>query len=148
DRRHGDGRSWTTGNSVTPLVHGAQYFPALFRAVERLGSGDLLLFTDWRGDPDHWLDGPGTEGADVFAAAARRGADVRGLLWRSHFSGLRFSAGEHREFSEAIEEAGGECLLDMRVRSFGSHHQKLVVLRHRDRPEQDVAFIGGLDLCH
>ncbi len=129
-------------------MHGADYFPELYRAVERLGPGDLLLFTDWRGDPDHLLDGPGTEVADVFAAAARRGADVRGLLWRSHFSGFNFSAEEHREFGEAIDEAGGECLLDMRVRSLGSHHQKLVVLRHRDRPEHDVAFIGGLDLCH
>ena len=30
----------------------------------------------------------------------------------------------------------------------GSHHQKLVVVRHRDRPADDVAFIGGIDLCH
>jgi phosphatidylserine/phosphatidylglycerophosphate/cardiolipin synthase-like enzyme len=43
---------------------------------------------------------------------------------------------------------GGECLLDMRVRPRGSHHQKLVVLRHRDRPERDVAYVGGIDLCH
>jgi phosphatidylserine/phosphatidylglycerophosphate/cardiolipin synthase-like enzyme len=36
----------------------------------------------------------------------------------------------------------------MRVRTRGSHHQKLVVLRHRDRPERDVAYVGGIDLCH
>src|SRR5450756_1816243 len=36
----------------------------------------------------------------------------------------------------------------MRVRTMGSHHQKFVVLRHRDRPELDVAFLGGVDLCH
>ena len=30
----------------------------------------------------------------------------------------------------------------------GSHHQKLVVLRHPGRPERDVAFVGGIDLCH
>src|SRR6266516_4685736 len=29
-----------------------------------------------------------------------------------------------------------------------SHHQKLVVLRHVGRPEQDVAYVGGIDLCH
>jgi phosphatidylserine/phosphatidylglycerophosphate/cardiolipin synthase-like enzyme len=44
--------------------------------------------------------------------------------------------------------AGGECLLDMRVRTRGSHHQKLVVLRHAGRPELDVAYVGGIDLCH
>ena len=44
--------------------------------------------------------------------------------------------------------AGGECLLDMRVRARGSHHQKLVVLRHRAHPDRDVAYVGGIDLCH
>ena len=36
----------------------------------------------------------------------------------------------------------------MRVRAGGSHHQKFVVLRHPGRPELDVAFVGGIDLCH
>ena len=37
--------------------------------------------------------------------------------------------------------------LDERVRRDGSHHQKLVLIR-RARPEDDVAFVGGIDLCH
>ena len=36
----------------------------------------------------------------------------------------------------------------MRVRTGGSHHQKLVVIRHRDDPERDIAYVGGIDLCH
>jgi len=36
----------------------------------------------------------------------------------------------------------------MRVRLGGSHHQKFVVLRHPGRSELDVAFVGGIDLCH
>ena len=36
----------------------------------------------------------------------------------------------------------------MRVRPGGSHHQKFVVLRHPDRPELDVAYVGGIDLSH
>ena len=36
--------------------------------------------------------------------------------------------------ASAIAAAGGECLLDMRVRTGGSHHQKFVVLRHPGRP--------------
>lgn len=148
DSRHADGRAWTVGNEVEPLIHGARYFAVLHDAISRMGQGDLLLFTDWRGDPDERLDGPGTEVAQVMAAAARRGVDVRGLLWRSHHSGLRFHIQENRELGQAIEGAGGQCLLDMRVRGFGAHHQKLVVLRHRDRPWDDVAFIGGIDLCH
>jgi phosphatidylserine/phosphatidylglycerophosphate/cardiolipin synthase-like enzyme len=30
----------------------------------------------------------------------------------------------------------------------GSHHQRLVILRHPDEPHRDVAFTGGIDLCH
>lgn len=34
------------------------------------------------------------------------------------------------------------------VRVGGSHHQKLVVLRHPGRPQLDIAYLGGIDLCH
>jgi len=148
DRRHPDRVAWSTGNHVRALVHGAVYFRELHQAVEAMGSGDLLLFTVWRGDPDQRLDGPGSEVGAVFAAAAQRGVDVRGLVWRSHSDRLQFSAGENRDLTEEIDAAGGQCLLDMRVRPLGSHHQKLVVLRHAGRPERDIAFIGGIDLCH
>ncbi len=149
DRRHPDGRSWTEGNLVTPLVHGKAYFAALGERVSRMREGDLLLFVDWRGDPDQRLTGErGSEVAALFADAARRGVDVRGLVWRSHWDRLAFSAGENRHLGEDINAAGGECVLDMRVRLGGSHHQKFVVLRHPGRPELDVAFVGGIDLCH
>ncbi len=148
DSRHLDGAAWTTGNQVRLLLHGAAYFIELLAAVRALEAGDLLLFTDWRGDPDERLDGPGTEVSRVLAEARRPGVIVRGLLWRSHLDRFRFSLQEHRDMGEAIVTAGGECLLDSRVRARGSHHQKLVVLRHRDRLERDVAYVGGIDLCH
>jgi phosphatidylserine/phosphatidylglycerophosphate/cardiolipin synthase-like enzyme len=148
DSRHPDGAAWTTGNRVRPLVHGAVYFAELVTAIRRMKAGDLLLFTDWRGDPDERLDGPGTEIGKVLCEAARRGVVVKGLIWRSHLDKLQFSAAENRHLGEEIEAAGGECLLDMRVRTGGSHHQKFVVLRHPGRPELDVAYVGGIDLCH
>jgi phosphatidylserine/phosphatidylglycerophosphate/cardiolipin synthase-like enzyme len=73
---------------------------------------------------------------------------VKGLIWRSHWDRLQFSAAENDHLGEEIEAAGGECLRDMRVRAGGSHHQKMVVLRHPGRPERDVAYVGGIDLCH
>ena len=148
DSRHRDGAAWTTGNKVRPLLHGAAYFTELLAGIHAMRAGDLLLFTDWRGDPDERLDGPGTEVARVLAGAARRGVIVRGLLWRSHLDRFRYSLQEHRDLGKTIVAAGGECLLDMRVRTRGSHHQKLVVLRHAGRPERDVAYVGGIDLCH
>ena len=148
DDRHPGTLAWSTGNDVRPLVHGAVYFAELLAAVTRLRAGDSLLFTDWRGDPDERLAGAGSEVADVLCAAARRGVLVKGLVWRSHLDRLRFSERENRHLGADIEAAGGQCLLDMRVRPGGSHHQKFVVLRHPGRPELDVAYVGGIDLSH
>ena len=149
DSRHPDGLAWSVGNEVRPLIHGMSYFDRLLTRVNAMQTGDLLMFTDWRGDPDEWLDGgPDTAVADVFCAAAKRGVLVRGLLWRSHLDRFQFSEQENRSLGDEIEAAGGCCLLDMRVRPGGSHHMKLVVLRHPSRPERDVAFVGGIDLCH
>jgi phosphatidylserine/phosphatidylglycerophosphate/cardiolipin synthase-like enzyme len=148
DDRHADKSAWSTGNQVRALVHGATYFAELYAQINDLVAGDLLLFTDWRGDPDERLAGANSGVADHLCAAARRGVTVKGLVWRSHLDRARFSSRENRHLGEDIEAAGGECLLDMRVRPGGSHHQKFVVLRHPGRPELDVAYVGGIDLCH
>ncbi|MET9961410.1 phospholipase D family protein [Streptomyces sp. NPDC006326] len=148
DRRHPRGSAWSSGNEVRPLVHGRTYFAELLRGIRALHPGDLLLFTDWRGDPDERLDGEGTEIGAVLCEAAARGVIVKGLVWRSHLDRFQFSETENRHLGEEIEAAGGECLLDMRVRPGGSHHQKLVVLRHPGRPGLDTAYAGGIDLCH
>jgi phosphatidylserine/phosphatidylglycerophosphate/cardiolipin synthase-like enzyme len=149
DRRRPGGLAWSTGNRVETLVHGATYFRRLLEAVRGLGAADRLYFTDWRGDPDQRLsDEPDSEVGAVLAAAARRGVIVKGLLWRSHLDRLGFSAKENRHLGEQLNSAGAEVLLDQRVRLGGSHHQKLVVIRHAGRPESDVAFAGGIDLCH
>lgn len=149
DARHPDGQAWSTGNRVRLLVHGASYFAELLAAVRRMERGDLLMFVDWRGDPDERLsDDPDSAIGRLLCDAVESGVDVYGLIWRSHLDKLQFSAAENRRLDEEIEDVGGNCLLDMRVRVGGSHHQKFVVLRHPGRPELDVAFVGGIDLCH
>jgi hypothetical protein len=60
DRRRGDGRGWTEGNLVEPLVHGTSYYPRLLAALRELREGDMVGITDWRGDTDELLDGEGT----------------------------------------------------------------------------------------
>ncbi len=148
DRRHDDGLAWTVGNAVRPLVHGQSYFAELLSRIEAMRSGDRLLFTDWRGDPDELLDGPGSEVSSVLCAAAKRGVEVKGLVWRSHLDRFQFSAEENRTLAEDVDLDGGKVVLDMRVRASGSHHQKFVVLRHPGRAQLDVAYVGGIDLCH
>ena len=141
-------RAWCLGNLAEPLVHGSEYFDRLAAEVEQLEPGDRLFFTDWRGDPDELLRDGGPTIADLFAATARRGVVVKGLIWRSHLDAFRFSERENRHLGDRIEAAGGEVLLDQRVRRGGSHHQKFVVVRRPRHPERDIAFAGGIDLCH
>ncbi|MGE2720808.1 phospholipase D family protein [Mycolicibacterium celeriflavum] len=139
---------WCDGNRVEPLVHGSTYFDDLATEVEALEPGDYVFFTDWRGDPDQKMRDGGPTVSELFCRAAERGVIVKGLVWRSHLDELSYSEEENRHLGEHIEDAGGEVLLDQRVRIGGSHHQKLVVIRHPGRPERDVAFAGGIDLCH
>ena len=149
DRRRPDATAWSVGNRVETLVHGATYFGRLLETIRGLGAGDHLYFTDWRGDPDQLLsDDPDSRVAAVLAGAARRGVRVRGLMWRSHLDRFGFSAAENRNLGEEVNLAGGEVLLDQRVRLGGSHHQKLVVIRHAAGTQRDVVFAGGIDLGH
>ena len=147
DWRHDDKLGWTEGNDGVVLIDGAAYFRRLYEVLRECGAGDWVSFTDWQGDPDELLDGPGTEVGEVLAELATAGVNVRGLLWRSHPEAMNFGEGKNLAFSRAINQAGGQVLLDQRVRRGGSHHQKLVVAQHAD-PARDVAFVGGIDLCH
>src|SRR3954469_20053960 len=141
-------RPWTDGNHVTPLVHGATYFDRLVEVVSATNRGDRIFFTDWGSDSDERLREDGPTVGELFCDAARRGVEVRGLLWRSHSDRMRMSAQQNQHLGLLLNEAGGEALLDQRVRRGGSHHQKLVVVRRKDRSAEDVAFVGGIDLCH
>jgi phosphatidylserine/phosphatidylglycerophosphate/cardiolipin synthase-like enzyme len=141
-------RPWSGGNLVIPRVHGAEYFDRLVDAVQATERGDQIYFTDWRGDADELLADNGATVGQLLADAARRGVSVRALLWRSHSQKANFSEQENQELGAQINDAGGQALLDERVRRGGSHHQKMVVVRYAERPADDAAFVGGIDLCH
>lgn len=140
-------RPWTEGNLVSPLVHGAVYYQRLWAELERLGAGDSVWFADWRGDHDQLLRTGGPAVGDLLASLPSRGTEVRGLVWRSHPRTLSFSEASNRRLEAEINHHGGEVLLDQRVLPFGSHHQKLIVVRRRE-PDANLAFVGGIDLCH
>jgi phosphatidylserine/phosphatidylglycerophosphate/cardiolipin synthase-like enzyme len=140
--------AWSEGNQAEALIHGATYFDRLVTEVEQLGPGDHLFFADWRGDADEKLRDDGPTVAELFGAAAERGVIVKGLMWRSYPNRFQFNEEQNRNLGAAIERAGGQVLLDQRVLIGGSHHQRLVLLRHPEAPDRDVAFTGGIDLCH
>jgi phosphatidylserine/phosphatidylglycerophosphate/cardiolipin synthase-like enzyme len=148
DSHRSEDDAWTEGNRVAFLIDGVSYFTSLAEAILNLEAHDEVRFTDWRGDANERVSADGTSIASLLASSCRRGVDVRGLLWRSHSDRFAFSSKENRRFAVEITEAGGEVLLDERVRRGGSHHQKMVLIRHPSFLERDVAFIGGIDLSH
>ncbi|MEO8696636.1 MAG: phospholipase D family protein [Acidimicrobiales bacterium] len=145
DRRH-DGLPWTEGNLAEVLVDGSQYFDRLYATLRSTAAGDSVFLTGLEGDADEQLAGPGTEAAVVLGDLSQRGVRIRGLVWRSH--GRAYSEEKNLMFSRAVNTAGGEILLDNRIRRGGSHHQKIVVVRRHAEPDDDVAFVGGMDLVH
>ena len=141
-----DLQAWTEGNAVSALFHGSEYFPRLIRELQSTGPGDLVLLVGWRMDPEQRVDA-GLTVEQALVRSAESGADVRGLLWRSHPSWIVGAWEKNKKAAQAVNRAGGELLLDQRVRRFGSQHQKFVVIRRPADPSQDVAFVGGLDLA-
>jgi len=147
DAEHGDGSAWTAGNHVSVHVDGAAYFARLHQLLSGLEAGDWVYLTDWRIDATRLLAGPGTALGPLLAALARRGVAVRGLLWRSHPALVRFNQDANRVLSTQVNRAGGQLVADQRVRRFGSHHQKLLVVHLPNRPGRCIAFVGGIDLA-
>jgi phosphatidylserine/phosphatidylglycerophosphate/cardiolipin synthase-like enzyme len=140
--------AWTEGNRVAFHIDGVSYFNRLADCISNLELHDEIRFADWRGDADEVVSRDGVAIASLLADSCRRGVDVRGLLWRSHSDRFGFNSQQNRRLAVEVTEAGGEVLLDERVRRGGSHHQKMVLIRHPSRVDHDVAFIGGIDLSH
>ena len=89
---------------------------------------------------------PGSELGGLLAGLAGRGVAIRGLLWRSHRALVRFNQEANRVLSTLVNRAGGQLVADQRVRRFGSHHQKLLVVHRPNDPVRCIAFVGGIDL--
>ena len=103
DRHRGDERAFTVANHVDLLVHGAPYFEELHHALSETQPGDIVHFADWRGDPDQQLV-DGVEFAAVLVDLAKRGIEVRGLIWRSHPKTTGFHLEHHLELAKEATE--------------------------------------------
>jgi phosphatidylserine/phosphatidylglycerophosphate/cardiolipin synthase-like enzyme len=140
--------AWTIGNHVEPLIHGAAYFSRLLSCLSTLRGGDQVLIAAWRGDDDELLSPSGPRLGELLSGLSNRGVEIRGLLWRSHPAIFGFNEREAGDLAGIVNDAGGVLLLDARIRRGGSHHQKLVLLVHPGGHDEDIAFVGGIDLCH
>ena len=122
--------------------------PSCWRA-EAAGAGDLVMFAGladgrrpasrpggghrrsprcWRGRPGAGWTSAGCSGARSPRRCGSRPSRTRSRHGRS-------------------SRPAGQCLLDMRVRPNGSHHQKFFVLRHRGRPELGTSRSSAGSTC-
>ncbi|MBS0241323.1 MAG: hypothetical protein JSS20_04045 [Proteobacteria bacterium] len=150
--------AFTTGNAVTALIDGAAYMRDL---KQTLATCDRqLLIAGWEFEVEQRLDPSmtndvlsGSTVGEAITDAARRGADVRALIFDvptsslpSHFRELHAPA--NVAFAEAVNAAGGDAILDSRLAhtpTLSSHHQKLIVSVAHD-PLATAAYVGGIDL--
>ena len=75
--------------------------PAVRRAQRDRATATRSTSLDFRGDLDERLAGPGTEVGEVLGAAAHRGVEVFGLLWRSQPEGRAAVRGGQRRVRPA-----------------------------------------------
>ncbi|QXC60144.1 hypothetical protein KSP35_17550 [Aquihabitans sp. G128] len=149
DRRRQDGCAWTSGNDVAVHRDGRSYFERLHQVLAQVPAAGHVWLADWEGHADERLDGPDTEVGAVLGALADRGVAVRGLLWRSHPRQAHFDEQDNMHLAREVNDRGACLALDERVRRGGSHHQKLVLVGlGAPSGAAEVAFVGGIDLCH
>lgn len=142
-----DGTAWSSGNEVRAVIDGAELFARLRAELADVRRGDQIYFAAWTGTPQQRLGEDGPTIAEAFAGALTAGAHVHALFWCPYVDLQKDFVPENREFAAMLRALGGSAVLDQRLRAVGSHHQKFLVIRRPGRPEQDVAFVGGIDPC-
>ena len=133
------------------LVDGAEYFAAPARgAVRDAAPATGCYFTDWQGDPDEAARrARAPRSATVLAELGRsRRRTCAGLLWRSHPELDELRRGqEPRVLARASTRPAGRC-----CSTSGSGAVAATTRRSSSCgapiPRDDVAFVGGIDLCH
>ena len=131
------------GNKVEILIDGEEAFAAMRDAIE--GARRSVHIAGWHATPDFVLTRGGsapTLGQALAAAAGR--AQLRVLLWGGpQLPVIRPTRSDAREARDAFARIPGvRVALDTHEYLQHCHHEKLVVI------DDEVAFVGGLDLTH
>ncbi|GAB3292099.1 phospholipase D-like domain-containing protein [Parasphingorhabdus pacifica] len=147
DRREADDAAWSVENQVQLLVDGQEYFHLLRAELADTTAGDQVYVSAFIGDPAQRLEASQPSIGAECARALDAGVIVRGLFWCPYLDVRKDFVPQNRSFVDLLDRLGGFAVLDQRIRAFGSHHQKFVVIRRPGRPDSDVALIGGIDPC-
>lgn len=129
-----------SGNQVEFLIDGRQTFEAMVRAIKTAtGSQHYIYLLGW------WLTSsfpliPGDPNSTIsrlFAAATQRGVQIRVMLWD------QFRTQNSPEVRQINALRKGGAILDNETLNFGSHHQKVLVVKGS---QGLISFCGGVDI--
>lgn len=131
------------GNAVQAQVDGPETFRAFFNAIRTARSeGHYCYLLGW------WLDdsvplippAPGqplTSIRSLFADLSQKGVQVRAMLWD------QFGRQNTAEVKRIDALPHGGAILDNQTLPFGSHHQKVLIVKGENGL---IAFCGGVDI--
>lgn len=135
-------RPLRTANQVTTLVGGDETFAMMADAIATANAqGHYIYMLNWWIDLDVNLR-PGTTLWSLLASAVANGVQVRGMFWDqvgSQNSSEVTKIGTLKH--PTITDANGAAILDNNTLDFGSHHQKILVVKG----EALIGFCGGVD---
>jgi phosphatidylserine/phosphatidylglycerophosphate/cardiolipin synthase-like enzyme len=133
---------YTEGNSLTHLIDGKPTFGVMVPAMRTVtATGHYLRLAGWwLTDSFELIDhDPSSTFAKLSQAMATGGAEVRALLWDQWGS----QNSDEVAHINALPGGHGQAILDNETPSFGSHHQKLLIINGSGGA---VAFCGGVDI--
>src|SRR5215216_5279082 len=132
------------GCSIDVLIDGAEVLAAIAEAIR--GARGSVRMAGWHSAPHFTLERgePPTVLRELLAETAARGVDVRMLLWAgAPFRVFTPARGDVRaDARELARDTGVRVAVDAHERLLHCHHEKLVVV------DEEVAFVGGIDLTH
>jgi phosphatidylserine/phosphatidylglycerophosphate/cardiolipin synthase-like enzyme len=129
-----------SGNQVDFFIDGPKTFKAMVKAIKTAtGNQHYIYLLGW------WLtdcfplikDDPNSTIAKLFADASRKGVQIRVMLWD------QFGRQNSAEVKRINALSNGGAILDNDTLKYGSHHQKVLVVRGN---KGLIGFCGGVDM--
>ena len=141
--------AWCEGSCATPIVDGADVLQSAGRRGGGARPGDHLFFTDWRGDPDQLLRDDGPTMVDLFRVGRQaRGGGARPALAFAPRHRPVQPGGEPRGQREASRRPAARCCSTSGCAGAARTTRSWSSCVTPTSPHRDVAFAGGIDLCH
>ncbi|MEO8425952.1 MAG: phospholipase D family protein [Verrucomicrobiota bacterium] len=125
---------------VTEFIDGAETFQAMNRQLKVTGKKSYIYLLNWWIDDSFPLVGvdPNATLFQRLKDASDSGVQIRGIFWQQVLTPPK------KVLADINSLPYGSAILDHKTRSFGSHHQKILII-YDGNNDQLVAFCGGID---